>query len=472
MTYKINPIAAPLSVQMELTYGCNNACLFCYNVWKSPEKKQENKPVLRFMEIKKIMDKLKHACIFKLSYTGGEPTLHPDFLDILQYGTNIGLNQSFVTNANLVDDDFAGRIKDSGVYQCQVSLHSADKQIQDSLTQVAGSYEKVIRGIRSFIKHGFSLNINMTVIKKNLNEIFKTASLAKELGAGSFTITRYVNAGYGLTHLNSIGVEISDLEFIVDEIVRVEKELGMNIKVLTPIPLCSLRDPSKIVGKMSKCDGGISWCAISPSGDVRYCTNMDEVAGNLLEQDLETIWQQGIPFQKCRNLTHVPDECKACFAFQFCGGGCRASSYNYSRGDAKAPDPCSQIRNYLSINQNMPGIIKQLDKERFNIKTGSIDELFRNSLDELIPVINGKLMVRNDKPGLIASTNGMKYAVINEDGLAFLKKCDGKSSIRKIINVLAGEYRAEAAKIEKGIIDFSKYITQMELLNWIKASGA
>lgn len=467
MNYKVNMIKAPLSVQIELTYNCNNYCMFCYNVWKDPKDEPEDLGTINFEDMKKILEKLKESGVFRVAYTGGEPTLNKDFTNILSYGTELGLMQSFITNGNTMTSDLITKIKTSGVTQCQVSFHSNKKEKHDRLTQVPGSFNKVVAAIRDLTDSDFYVNVNMTVNKENMNEIFETASLAKSLGAQSFSITRFISAGAGISNSDILGVDIKDLNKIVDQIVEVEEKLQIPIKILTPIPLCSIKDPERIIGKMSKCDGGLSWCAISPAGDVRYCTNMNEVAGSLMENSIEDIWQKGSTFQTCRNLDHVPDECRKCFAFQYCGGGCRASSYNYSNGDLKAPDPCSTLSNVEEINRTLPGKLKDVMKLTIENNQKVLNTINENDFSELYPQVNGYLMVREEKEGILTSTNGSNYAILNEDGLKILKLCNGVRNLNDIAELLVEEYKStQLEDIKKGLLTFVKYITPMEMLLW------
>lgn len=468
MDIQINRLKAPLTVQFELTYECNNYCLFCYNVWKSPYngKNQEQQRLLSFKQICGVIDHLKSTGVFQIYFTGGEPTLHPDFCEILEYASSVGLRPSFITNANLITPELAGKVRQIGVKHCQVSLHGSDAQLHESLTQVTGSFKRATEGVRYLAENGISVNINMAVNRLNMHDMFETASLAKELGAKTFTFTRFVYSGAGNAQQETLGLSREDQDYLVDELDRIDKELGFKTRVLTPIPYCSIKEPEKIAGKISKCDGGITWCVITPSGKVRTCTNADETAGDLEENSLEEIWRNSPQFVRCQNLEHIPDECKTCEAFSYCGGGCRACAYNFSKGDSKAPDPCSNLANVQRVNARITGITDAiLNRSHHRLRTERILQLEQH-VDKVIPKISGHLMVRQEEFGILAS-NGRSFVIVNEIGLDILHQIDGEKTLAQIIDHFAGRFAdLPRIDIENKLIEFIKTASLMKMVFW------
>lgn len=464
--YKINKIKSPLSVQFELTYNCNNQCLFCYNVNKSPDAVSSDQDdlyntILPYDKICKIIDKLVDAEVFELVFTGGEPTLHPDFLNILSYALDKGLKASFITNANSMTKELAKKIARLGVQAAQISLHGSTEQLHDSLTHTKNSFQKAMRGIDYLISQGIHLNLNMTVCKENKHDVFNTAKLAKEYGMKSFSMTRFIASGEGLANVDSIGLVKEDLESILDQIEKIDKELGIELSVLTPIPLCSISKPGLVLNRMSRCDGGISWCAISPAGKVRLCTNSNEIAGDLNTESLEDIWQNSSTFMRCQNLEQVPDECKTCAGFQFCGGGCRAQAFNCT-GKYKGKDTSCTFENIENLNKNFNEILENIvgpDNKR-NEYSQDISIMIQK------PFVNRDFVYfRREKEGILAY-DGFRSNMFNKDAMEIFDLCDSNRTLSEIITTLSRKFNQSAEELKPVITDFLIKSSQLNIVEW------
>lgn len=462
--FKINKIESPLSVQFELTYNCNNRCGFCYNVNKSPDSsdvKDEYNKILSFENITGIIDKFCQAKIFKLVLTGGEPTLHPDFFKILNYINGSGLQPSFITNANNVTPEFAHTAFELGVRGVQVSLHGSNRKLHEKVTLVNGSFDKAIDGIKNFIKNNIHVNVNMTVCRTNITDIVNTAKLVKSLGCTSFSISRFVASGDGLTNNDTIGVTKNDLNFMVEEIEKVEHEVGMDIRILTPIPLCSIKKPEVVLGKMARCDGGISWCGVSPTGKVRFCTHSSEIAGDIREGSLEEIWQRGEPFVRCQSMENVPEQCKSCKAFQYCGGGCRSHAYNCT-GDYKGVDSCATLENIESLNKRLPAILEELNRYENSIM--SYDKT--TSLLSQKPFVDRTRVMFRKEGEEILSFNGERLNMFNQDAMNIFELCNGELTVEEIIESLSQKIGQNFDELKPIILDFFESSSQLNIIRW------
>lgn len=464
MNFEVQEIKSPLTLQMELTYDCNNYCTFCYNVWKDPtEKQQQEQQMLTFAEICAILDKLKKDDVFSIHFTGGEPTLHPDFLRIMEYAHHIGLMSGFVSNGNLLTEDYVKALKQAGTTSCQISLHGSTADRHEQFTQVKGSFRKAVQAITYLLAEDIHVNVNMTVNKKNMDDILNTARMVKELGIHSFSITRFVFSGTGNAHQQELGIERSDLDALLQELGRVEDELNIEVRILTPIPLCSIQHPDKVLGKMSKCDGGFSWCVISPSGDVRLCTNSKIIAGNVKNDSISDIWQHSNAFQQCRSLAYLPEECLGCEGFLYCGGGCRACAQNYS-GCLHGIDPQANLQQIPTLNEQMPEILERYYGRTFAQRHQQVENLEEKILHRK-PSVKGKIYLREEEFGLLV-WNGHRHIIVNESGLEILNHCTGEQTVADMIAYFANKYHESVDSIQPFVIDFFKQLILLDFLHW------
>jgi len=461
--YNLLHLKAPLLVQMELTYACNNKCLFCYNVWKEDVHSNRHK-VLSFEQICSILDMLKQEEIFYVHFTGGEPTLHPKFIEILEYAYKLGLNPSFATNANAIDKNLARLIKATGLIGLQVSMHASCASLHDYLTGTPGSFEKATNGLIALVEEGLKVNVNMTVNKANLNHIFETAKKAQEFGATSFSVTRFVYSGEGINYISNLGLDTPDQDIIIEEIDRIANELGLDVRVLTPITWCGSTNPEKILGKVSSCDAGLTWSCISPSGELRYCTHHSLVAGSLLEKGISDLWKESEIYTLCRQLKDVSKKCQSCKALPICRGGCRACAY-HSTGHLKGADPCAVLTKER-INVVNTKIDHLINKQNFSKNNDFEIDLNYNM--QRIPILTSNYAIRKEEFGQIMF-NAQGYFVINSVTEDVLRLIDGTNTLSEILTSLSLQYSDEAiSDIEQSTAQLLGLLKNINIIDFKK----
>ena len=133
MTEKALARNIPLSVQLDLTYRCNERCVHCY-------LDHEDHGEMTTAEIKHLLDEMADAGVFILTLSGGEIFLRKDFFEILEYAR---LERQFCvklkTNAIMIHERQAAQIRDIGVESIQISIYSHRPEVHDAITLVPGS---------------------------------------------------------------------------------------------------------------------------------------------------------------------------------------------------------------------------------------------------------------------------------------------------------------------------------------------
>ncbi len=169
-------------------YHCNNDCVFC-----SEGDDYFNQLKLKsFKEIKKEIEEVRKRYDF-INIMGREPTIRPDFLDILSFVSELKFNQfGFTTNGRLLSYvNFSKKVLESGVNQVAISLIGANAKTHDSQTRVPGSFVQTINGIKniiSFKKENTSVLINIPLSKLNYLELDEMICLLIDLGVEEINI--------------------------------------------------------------------------------------------------------------------------------------------------------------------------------------------------------------------------------------------------------------------------------------------
>lgn len=338
--------SAPLSVLWDLTYRCNMQCKHC--LIGDPTSHIE----LDFNDIKKILLELKRMKVFSINFSGGEPLLREDILDVLRSASDLNFGVRLSTNGLLLDQDYLKTLRDLEVYCLQISLDGIGNT-HDNFRGVRGAFEKSVESLRTASDMGFYTTMSTMIIKENVSEIGDILDLAVSLGVSSFKLNSFMPIGRGRSCKNDLAITKQESRNLAAELILKKKQyhdkINIQIDALFPWLLNSknISETVMVKGliprKQLKCSAGNTTLVISPTGTVYPCPYLTEFPiGNILESSLYDIWndndgilgkfrkmEQGMLKGKCSNCRFVP---------KFCNGGCRAAAFIVN-GDFYGEDP-------------------------------------------------------------------------------------------------------------------------------------
>jgi radical SAM protein with 4Fe4S-binding SPASM domain len=188
------------------------------------------------------------------------------------------------------------------------------------------------------------VQINAVVTSRNCDELPGLMKFSQDLGATVFSPFFLVCTGRG-EDLTDISPKQYDK--VLSLIVESQGKYGdMMIRTRcapTVRRILYNKDPGSSLLKMGtgRCLAGLSYCRITPEGDVTPCPYLAVSTGNIREQDFKDIWNKSELFGSLRNPS-LKGKCKGC-AFRLVCGGCRARAYA-TYNDYLEEDPwCSYI---------------------------------------------------------------------------------------------------------------------------------
>src|SRR5437588_689002 len=165
----------PLSVQLDLTYRCNERCVHCY-------LDHDDHGEMTTAEIRDLLDQMAEAGVFYLTISGGEILMRMDFFEILEYARKLMFCVKLKTNAFMIGEKEAARIRDLSVQSVQISIYSHRPEVHDAVTKLPGSLKRSIAGIRFLQSRGLHVTIANVLMRQNLNDYAGVQALARELG--------------------------------------------------------------------------------------------------------------------------------------------------------------------------------------------------------------------------------------------------------------------------------------------------
>ncbi|MCE5185888.1 MAG: radical SAM protein [Planctomycetaceae bacterium] len=329
------PVIKPRVAAFEVTGRCILNCRHCRAAALS-----DGSDPLDTAACKNILDGLAvyTACI--LIFTGGEPMLRTDILELITYSRDRGLRPVMATCGWRIDAQSAAALKHAGLLSFSFSVDGQDALTHDTFRQVDGAFEMTMNAIDSARRCGIRFQINTTLTKNNIDQMDAIARLAAEQGAGCWNPFVLVPVGRAK--------EISELLFSPQEYETVLRRLAA-LKQTLPIELRLTCGPQFVrvlrstkerpAQTVSGCLAATEFAFISRTGSVQTCGFLNRSAGNLLENDFDfgRIWENSELLCSLRRHELYKGACRTCTHLQTCRG-CRARA-EAVYGDCLEQDP-------------------------------------------------------------------------------------------------------------------------------------
>jgi len=321
-------LSLPVAYYLELTPACHNRCPGCGNVYADARDRNLASGLDGKAWRDLILRLASHAHQLKL--TGGEPTLHPAFAEIVRAVEDCGIPFTLFTNGRWSQPDSLIRLLQNTV-ACEgllVSLHGPDAAAHEAFSGAPGSFDETVANVRRAADAGLDAAISIVINRHNWNRIAETLDLALSLGARHLVCNRYITAARAPA--DDIAPGEAQLRAAIAAVESL-RAAGRPIRFGNCIPQCFEASSSR------GCTAGSTFATIDPWGHMRPCNHAPLVAGDLLTQSVEEVWQ-GEVMAHWRSL--VPAACATCPAFAACHGGCRAQAMLAGR----AQDPLVRVQ--------------------------------------------------------------------------------------------------------------------------------
>jgi len=315
-----------------LTSGCNCACRHCWIVPASSGAGIFLDPALLRTAIEEALPLGLQA----LKWTGGEPTLHPRFPELLALQQEYRLVGRLESNGMLIDAGLAELLRETGTQSISVSLDGAQAATHDTIRGVTGGFARTCAGIRALVGAGYRPELILTLQRANVAELPDYLDLAAELGAGSvkLNVLQPLLRGAELAvHGAALDVlEILELAGLLQE--RALSADGVPVTLDVPLafrPLGALLDGegggvcdiSHILGLLPT--GAYALCGIGShvAELVMGVAGTDALAAVWCRHPLLTELRRGLPEQ-------LQGICGECLMKAACRGSCVAANYQTS----------------------------------------------------------------------------------------------------------------------------------------------
>ena len=225
-------------LELHLTYTCPERCRFC-----SEEHRMAHfKPFpVTFGRVAKVLRTHAARGVTSVHLTGGEPTIHPRFVDVCKLARKLGMRTSAGTIGTMLSREDFARDALPHLDEALFSLHGPDAALHDELAGRDGSFAQVTSAIALCrrLDPSFGAFVNTVLCRRNLDALPDTLRLADSLGASLIVVSNTTPEGGGYDHFDELAPRLVELRDAVaalplDEISATVRLFGM--------PMCLLGD--------------------------------------------------------------------------------------------------------------------------------------------------------------------------------------------------------------------------------------
>ena len=266
-------------------WHCNQKCLHCYAAGQPEAEVKE----LTTAEWKRVIDKCRQANIPQLTFTGGEPTMRNDLVELVEYA------QWFVTRLNTngvnLTEDLARALYDASLDSAQITFYSCVEAAHNTLVG-AQNYRKTLAGLENALKAGLSVSVNTPLCSLNAKDYTETLKFLRGLGVGYVSCSSLILTG-NAREQGSQATQLTEAQ-LMDTLSAAAAYCAENEMELSfTSPGWVKEEALQALGLMvPSCGACLSNMAIAPNGDVVPCQSWlsDKPLGNLLTDDWKRIW--------------------------------------------------------------------------------------------------------------------------------------------------------------------------------------
>lgn len=284
-------------------WHCNQKCVHCYAAGQVYGEEEE----LGTQAWKIIIDKCKEAMIPQLTFTGGEPTMREDLIELIEY------SKWFVTRLNTngikLSKEYCEELYKASLDSMQITFYSGNEDIHNDLVG-AKQYKNTVEGIKNALEAGINISINTPLCTKNRDYV-ETLQFLHDLGVIYVTCSGLITTGNAATEQSAnLQLKKDELKKILKEAVEYCYANGMEISFTSP-GWIEKEFFAELGINAPTCGACLSNMAITPGGHVVPCQSWlsGNVLGDMIEDEWAEIWNDNFCIDRRNYSAFMLGEC-------------------------------------------------------------------------------------------------------------------------------------------------------------------
>jgi radical SAM protein with 4Fe4S-binding SPASM domain len=317
----------PLEVSLEITRRCPLECQHCYNNLPMGDLSARNRELTK-QEYCAILAELADMGVIWLLFTGGEIFARKDFLEIYTFAKQKGFLITLFTNGILINEKIADYLQEFPPFAIEITLYGRTKETYEALTQLPGSYERCMRGVRLLRDRRLPLKLKTVGTSINRHEVIGMKEFAEQEVGVEFKFDSLINPRIDCSQA-PLAVRLSPEEVVSLDMhwAKIAAEHRGNLER-------EIAAPPQSNTAVYSCGGGLKSFAIDPYGDMSICVLSHQETYNVREGSVRDGWEHFLLRVRQRQRQR-PSKCTTCQIRSVCST-CPASG-ELENGDPESP---------------------------------------------------------------------------------------------------------------------------------------
>ena len=317
-------LTGPLHGTIFVTYACNLRCGMCDLPFRPTKYFKDGKKELSTEEMKELIDDFAHIGTTGLGFTGGEPWLRKDLVELVRYAKSKKMVAHTSSNGWYMNKENARKLIEAGLDAISFSLDGSTPETHDKSRGMFGSYDKVIEAIKNFQELNKELNKNVVIVVtcvfsvNNLDEIIEQVRLLKKLKVDKISfipfhdIGKLIDGNETMQDFKITDDRIEQADRIVDKLIRMKKD-GLPIESSVGY-LKLFKDAIRGKHLPISCFAGYATVSIDSYGDIYPCFPRAEMGlgqnpPNIRDTRLREFWNS----EGMKKIRHDIKDCRVFF---------------------------------------------------------------------------------------------------------------------------------------------------------------
>ncbi len=317
----------PVHATISLGNFCNHRCLWC----TAYEYQLDKSSLIDMERLLSFLEKAKERGLKAVTYVGnGEPTAYPKFKELVTRISKLGIEQGMFTNGYLLnryEEDILNYFT-----WIRISLDAGSTALHNKMHDVNNHFDKVINNTKNIIEHRIdhtpTVGIQYAVHHENIDDLYASARISKEIGADYFSVKPVFNRGGVGENIEKNNLTFNDITPVVEKIK--EQFLSNSFDVFYRPHQILSHEQEKTIYHYKKCVAGIFNVNIYEDDRIIYC-GPHRISVGSIKDPLETIE---------KNILELSDK----LDLKQCPAGCRYHSLNNLLDDILLPEKAEKER--------------------------------------------------------------------------------------------------------------------------------